>query len=86
MVRYLTAVQEVVKLIAIRGSIVRIAPTQLITNDPEVFRRTSPVRSGYRRSNWYTGTRIEADHGHTLSERDEDRHNELRAKLAAGVS
>jgi hypothetical protein len=86
MVRYPTAGQVVAKLIANLGSIVRIGPNQLITNDPEVFRRTSAVRSGYRRSNWYTGTRIEADHGHVLSERDEDRHNELRAKLAAGVS
>lgn len=73
-------------LIATLGSIVRIGPNQLVTNDPEVLRKLSAVRSPYRRSNWYDGMRLEADHDHVLSERDENRHNALRAKMAAGVS
>lgn len=73
-------------LIVASGSIVRIGPHQLVTNDPEVLRRMSAVRSPYRRSNWYDGIRLEADYDNVLSTRDENRHNDLRAKMAAGVS
>lgn len=58
----------------------------LVTDDPDVLRRLSAVRSPYTRSVWYDGMRFEADHGHVFSERDEKRHNELRVKMAAGVS
>jgi len=68
------------------GSIVRVAPNELVTNDPEILKRISAVRSPYTRSNWYDGTRFEPDHDHVMSERNETRHNELRAKMAAGVS
>jgi hypothetical protein len=73
-------------LIVAPGSIVRVGPHQLVTDDPEVLRRMSAVRSPYRRSNWYDGIRLESDYDHVLSERDENRHNKLRAKMAAGVS
>lgn len=46
----------------------------------------SAVRSPYRRSNWYDGIRLEADYDNVLSTRDENRHNDLRAKMAAGYS
>lgn len=73
-------------LIAAPGSIVRVGPNQLVTDDPEVLRMIAAVRSPYSRSNWYTGMRLEADHDNVLSERNEERHNALRAKMAAGVS
>jgi hypothetical protein len=85
MVQYPTVGESEVMLNATLGSIVRIGPNQLVTNDPEVLRKISAVRSPYRRSNWYDGMRLEADHDHVLSERDENRHNALRAKMAAGV-
>ena len=75
-----------VTLIATLGSVVRVGPNQLVTDDPEVLRKISAVRSPYRRSNWYDGMRLEPDHDHVLSERDENRHNVLRTKMAAGVS
>lgn len=58
----------------------------LVTDDPEILKRLSAVRSPYTRSNWYDGMRFEADYSHVFSERNEKRHNELRAKMAAGVS
>jgi hypothetical protein len=68
------------------GSIVRIGPNELITNDPEVLKKLSAIRSSYTRSNWYDGTRVEPDHNHVMSERNETLHNERRAKMAAGYS
>lgn len=64
----------------------RIGPNELVTNDPDVLRRMSAVRSPYRRSAWYRGTRFEPEHDSTFSEMDEERHNTLRSKLAVGVS
>lgn len=58
----------------------------LVTDDPEVLKKLSAVRSPYTRSDWYDGMRFEADHGHVFSERNEKRHTELRGKMAAGVS
>lgn len=73
-------------LIATPGSLVRVAPDELITDDPDILRKISAVRSPYRRSGFYDGMRLEADYNHVLSERDENRHNDLRAKMGAGVS
>lgn len=58
----------------------------LVTDDPEILKRLSAVRSPYTRSSWYDGMRFEADQGHVFSERNEKRHNELRAMMTAGVS
>jgi hypothetical protein len=44
------------------------------------------IRSPYRRSEWYIGMRFDPVRDNIVSTRDEDRHNELRAKMAAGVS
>jgi hypothetical protein len=68
------------------GSIVRIGPNELITNDLEVLRRISAVRSPYTRSNWYDGLRLDPERNYVLSERDEKLHNALRSKMFAGVS
>lgn len=78
--------REMQALTANLGSLVRIGPNHLITDDPEVLRRMSAVRSPYRRSIWYDGLRLEHDYFNVVSERDENRHNDLRAKMAAGVS
>ncbi|RDW65159.1 hypothetical protein BP5796_09851 [Coleophoma crateriformis] len=68
------------------GPIVRIGPTELVTNDPDVLRRMSAVRSSYQRSEWYDGVRLEPEYDSMISERDEERHNALRSKLAVGYS
>ena len=65
---------------------VRIAPRELLTNDPEIWRTMLNVRSPYTRSDWYSAIKIDPDHDNVLSERDDERHNMLRSKMAAGVS
>lgn len=68
------------------GSLARIGPNDLITSDPEVLRKMNAVRSPYRRSNWYVGMRLDPNRENVESERDEEKHALLRAKMAAGVS
>ena len=66
----------------------RIGPNELVANDSTVLKRMSAVRSSYRRSAWYDGTRLEREYDSTFSETNEGRHtrNALRSKLAIGVS
>lgn len=78
--------QESALLIGRQGPLVRIGPNHLVTDDPEVLKRMSAVRSPYRRSIWYEGMQLEPGYFNVISERDEERHNDLRAKMAAGVS
>jgi hypothetical protein len=78
--------EETQPLIVKLGPLVRIGPNHLITDDPGVLRKMSAVRSPYRRSIWYDGLRLEHDYFNVVSERDENRHNDLRAKMGAGVS
>ncbi|KAH8764092.1 cytochrome P450 [Hyaloscypha sp. PMI_1271] len=68
------------------GSIVRIGPNELVTNDPDVLRRISAVRSPYTRSEWYAGARLEPEYDSMFSERNEERHNMLRSKAAIAYS
>jgi hypothetical protein len=64
-------------LVATLGSIVRVGPHQPFTDDPDVLRKMSAVRSPYCHSSFYDGMRLEPNYNHVLSERDENRHNEL---------
>ena len=45
----------------------------------------SNVRSNYRRSDWYNSMRFNPSKDNVVSMRDDDVHNKLRLKLAAGV-
>jgi hypothetical protein len=45
----------------------------------------SGVRSQYTRSGWYDGTSFNHKLDHVFSERNEARHNDLRAKMTSGV-
>lgn len=67
------------------GPLVRIGPDYVVTNDPAVLRRIWGVRSPYTRSDWYHAMRLDPAKDNVLSERDDIKHSELRAKLATGV-
>lgn len=67
------------------GPLVRVGPNELITGDPDILRKMQAIRSSYRRSNWYDALRIDPTHDNVLSERNDEKHNVLRAKMAAGV-
>jgi hypothetical protein len=56
-----------------------------VTDDAQLLRRMSAVRSPYTRSEWYDGTSFNHKLDHVFSERNEARHNDLRVKMASGV-
>ncbi|KAH8902664.1 pisatin demethylase [Coniochaeta sp. PMI_546] len=68
------------------GPIARVGPNDLVTSDPDLIKRMSNVRSDYRRSDWYNSMRFNPSKDNVVSMRDDDLHNKLRAKLAAGYS
>ncbi|KAH9212789.1 pisatin demethylase [Leptodontidium sp. 2 PMI_412] len=68
------------------GSLVRIGPNMLVTDDPALMRKMNAVRSPYRRSDWYTGLRFDPTRDNVLSQMDEDTHTELRTKMAIGYA
>ncbi|KIW13508.1 hypothetical protein PV08_08696 [Exophiala spinifera] len=68
------------------GPLIRVAPDELITSDPELLRRMLNVRSPYRRSDWYEAIRVDPEHDNVLSERDDERHAMLRSKMSNGYA
>jgi hypothetical protein len=67
------------------GSIVRIAPNEVITSDPKLLRHILAVRSPYQRSEWYLALRFNPHRDNLITLLDDDEHTRLRAKMAAGV-
>ncbi|QSZ33683.1 hypothetical protein DSL72_005254 [Monilinia vaccinii-corymbosi] len=70
----------------IYGPLARIGPNDLICSDPDVIRRMSSAKSGYRRSNFYSSFSFIPDRYNMLSTTDEKIHADLKAKTAAGYS
>ncbi|KAK0636053.1 cytochrome P450 [Bombardia bombarda] len=68
------------------GSLARIGPNELVTDDPEVLRRMMAVRSAYERGPWYDAMRFDPTRDNLFSMRDEAAHTLLRSKMAAGYS
>ncbi len=67
------------------GSVARIGPNDLVTDDPELLIKMSAVRSPYSKSETYSGTQFDLELNHVFSERDEKRHLDLRRRLTPGV-
>ncbi|KAF3037391.1 hypothetical protein E8E11_000820 [Didymella keratinophila] len=68
------------------GSLVRVGPNEVITNDPEVLRKIMAVRSGYTRGHFYNAMKFDPTRDNLFSMRDDSAHTKLRAKMAAGYS
>ncbi|KAK0649881.1 cytochrome P450 [Cercophora newfieldiana] len=68
------------------GTLVRVGPNELITDDPELMRKMMAVRSPYTRGPWYTAMRFDPARDNLFSMRDEDEHTKLRLKMAFGYS
>lgn len=58
----------------------------IIHDDPEIARFIGAPRSPFRRGHWYAGMKFDPRIDNLLSERDEKRHTDLRAKMMPGVS
>jgi hypothetical protein len=67
------------------GSLARIGPNHVITDDPGVMRRLLAARSGYERGPWFDSLRVDPHISNIISERNEKEHNKIRAKLAPSV-
>ncbi|KAF6812059.1 cytochrome p450 [Colletotrichum sojae] len=68
------------------GSLVRIGPNDLVTDDPEVFRRMNGARSTYIRSSWYEATRFNPNDDSMFTLRDTAAHDKVKAQCAAGYA
>ncbi|KAH7413819.1 cytochrome P450 [Phaeosphaeria sp. MPI-PUGE-AT-0046c] len=68
------------------GSLARVGPNELITDDPELMRRMMAARSEYTRGPWYNAMRFDPTRDNLFSMRDEIAHTKLRSKMAAGYS
>ncbi|KAL0777439.1 hypothetical protein CaCOL14_006957 [Colletotrichum acutatum] len=68
------------------GSLVRIGPNDLVTDDPEILRRMNAARSTYGRSSWYDTTKLNPHEDSLFSLRDTGAHDKLKAKCAAGYA
>ncbi|OAL19458.1 hypothetical protein AYO22_09620 [Fonsecaea multimorphosa] len=68
------------------GSPARIGPNMIMTDDPEFVRVITAPRSPFRRGHWYKGMKIDPRINNLLSEQDEKRHAELRAKMMPGYT
>lgn len=68
------------------GSPVRIGPNLLLTDDPALMRAMSAPRSTFIRGTWYEGARLDPRQDQAFSTRNEDIHNDLRAKMVPGYS
>lgn len=68
------------------GSVVRIGPNELITDDYDVIRRISGARSQYTRSSWYALNRLDPYEDSMFSLRSTVAHDKLKAKTAAAYS
>ena len=68
------------------GSMVRIAPDKILTNDPIILRYMSAPRSNFRRGTFYDAFSLQPPLKNVLSQKDENLHNSLRAKLIRGYS
>ncbi|MCJ1433379.1 hypothetical protein MMC27_002739 [Xylographa pallens] len=68
------------------GSLARIGPNLLITDDPETTRKILSPRSPYLRAPCFDTLRIDPAITNVVSERDSKKHQALRYKLSAGYS
>ncbi|KAK4145092.1 cytochrome P450 [Dichotomopilus funicola] len=68
------------------GSLVRVGPNELITDNPDVLRRTMATKSRYVRGPWYEAFRMDPAMDNVLTMRDEEAHTALRNKILPGFS
>ncbi|KIW79697.1 hypothetical protein Z517_06311 [Fonsecaea pedrosoi CBS 271.37] len=68
------------------GTILIIIAILTTFSDPEFVRVITAPRSPFRRGHWYKGMKIDPRINNLLSEQDERRHAELRAKMMPGYT
>lgn len=62
----------------------RIGSDMLVTDDDEFVRKMNSVRTQYSKAPWYGAFKLDGNHDNILSETNNEKHLELRNKLASG--
>lgn len=68
------------------GSIARIGPNNLVTDDPDLTRQILAIGSKWRRGPWFDSIRINPLVPNIVSERDPYKHNAMRRLMSAGYA
>lgn len=68
------------------GSLIRVGPNEILTDDPDVIRRMSSVKSTYLKSGWYLGTRAVVAPLTMFNIQDPVAHDRYKAKVGPGYS
>ncbi|GKU10840.1 unnamed protein product, partial [Fusarium langsethiae] len=68
------------------GSLVRVGPNELVTDDFKLLKRIHSGRSSYTRGPMFESMRFEPGKDNLFSMRDEQGHKKLRNKMTAGYS
>lgn len=68
------------------GSIARIGPNNLVTDDPDLTRQILAVGSKWRRGPWFDSIRIDPLVPNIVSERNPHKHNAMRRLMSAGYA
>ena len=68
------------------GSLARIGPNHLITDDPGLTRKILAARSHYTRGPWFDSIKIDPHVPNIVSERNPGKHNHLRYQMSAGYA
>ncbi|KAI0836308.1 cytochrome P450 [Hypoxylon sp. FL0890] len=68
------------------GSLIRIGPNEIMTDDPEVLKYLSGAKSKYWKSGWYTGSRFNPYHPSMFMTLDPIPHDKVKAQLLPGYS
>jgi hypothetical protein len=68
------------------GPLVRIAPRYIVTDDPDVLRKTMALRGTYTRDTWYTAARFTPESNNIGTQLNTAIHDSLKAKTASSYS
>lgn len=68
------------------GSLVRLGPNVLLTDDPEVIKSLSSAKSRYKKSTWYLGSRFNPYHTTMFITLDPVAHDKTKSQVLPGYS
>lgn len=68
------------------GTMVRIGPNEILTNDPEIIKKVSSARSSYKRGRWYQTGRFNPYHENLLSILEPAAHAKAKARTGPAYS
>ncbi|KAI1104934.1 cytochrome P450 [Jackrogersella minutella] len=68
------------------GSLIRVGPNELLTDDPEIIKSMSGVKSKYLKSEWYAGSRFNPYHQTMFETLNPTFHDKTKAQVAPGYS